>query len=1632
MTAFPGFSITGTIRDSNSITIYRGRRIKDGLPVILKSYPEKCPSSERIKRCSREYERLRGLDSPFILNLQDLFNFEGHTVVVFEDFGGRSLRELMKGEKFDTRRFLRLSRGIAEALDAIHQANLVHMALNPENIMVLPKTDQIKLSDFGLSIRLDIETPGVTGRNLFMTDPLYISPEQTGRIHLPLDQRSDLYSLGIVMFEMSAGRPPFKGGGPWEIAWNHLAQPAPLHELYSNTPKQVSHIIRKLLAKDPEDRYRSAAALKKDLDTCLNLLLKTGELPEFSLQKRRLTERFQLSGKLYGRVKELKVLKEVYEDVRSGAGRLMLVAGYAGIGKTSLVNEIQKTVIENGGRFVSGKYEQLQKNIPYTGLLQALTRLLVELYCAGEAELNLRLTRIREALGPNSGVMTEFLPEFENILGPQPPPVKTGPIETRNRFHDVFTRFIHQFCRSEQPLVLFLDDLQWVDQATLNLIEALLTHPETGHLLVLGAYRDNEVDSNHILAKSYRQMKSRGARVDRLDLGPLGLPDVIDLIHDSLTADPRTTDDLAEFAFGKTGGNPFFLTQLLKSLHLEGILHFDRKHLRWDWSPVKAQTLDLSDDILDFLSTKLGHLPQDTQRALALAACIGFDFDLSHLSFISDQSLTQAYNHLFTAVRAGLILPRSELEPSDPDAPHSPLIVFQYRFLHDRIEQAAYEAMDHSERQAVHLAIGRRMLETLNDEEHRDRIFELADHLNKGRERITDDTEKTTLARVNLQAAQKAIGALAFDAAAAYLDVAGEALPPDAWQNDYPLAFRLYRESAAVACLNNRFPQSQNLIDICLAQAESIPDKVEIYALAIFKYFMEGDNASVLSTGKKALNLFDIEIPNEITPALLEKEQIEVMNLIGNRDIASLVDLPLNTDPKWDSAFVIINALGKILLGIDPNFFSWLSLYGLKLPLRHGHIKDAITIFAVNGNMQIARGNIDFGYELGLLSIELSSIFNNLSQKTFIFNIFACYVQPWKRHIRESRFYLEECCKTGQMVGEYFYVGSSLANIVINELIQGRKPDDVHIRLQQYLDFEKRIRIPYLRHLGSLLKMITDDLSGLSPAPSNFDPEFSDEKTLLQSCKNQQKDYALALYHVLKSMMLYIHGQPASSLESLRESDQYLPFLSRHIFAAEQAFYYALSLAALYPDASPEDRKQYMEKMQDCRGKLGFWAGHCPENFSCRHFLVEAEIARITGRELEAADSYEKAIAAAIENEFTQVEALANERAGRFWLARGNDRIAGMYLNEAHGGWHRWGAKHKIELFEKEFLDYFLPGVEAGRPALDQVPVESDGLSSNPEPWDKTTITEAVRIVSGETDMDRLTGNLIKMLVRYSGAQKGWLIVRNGDGFVIRAREEAGRPEPDSTLPQSVDDCRDVCRAVVHYVARSRTPVVLGDAVREGDFVHDDYVIKNRVRSVLGLPVINQGLLMGVLYLENNLLPDVFTPDRLETIQILAPLFALSLDNQELRTRVDKQSQSLEEANAALKVLLAERDRDRGEQEKNLLATLRQIVLPYTEKLKSTNLTAEQTTHLDIIESNLLNLAASFARHLSSPEFGLTPMEMQVAELIKNGRTSDEIADLLHVSSGTVSFHRTNIRTKLGLIGKRVNLRSYLISLTSE
>ncbi len=1294
-----GFQITDKLHETRRSVAYRAIRTADHCRVVLKMLNSQYPSPRELARYRQEYDLIRSLSIPGVVQALALEKLGNTMVIVLEDFGGSSLSQCFEQQRPTIEQLLDVAIQTTAALGQIHQHGIIHKDLNPSNIVWNARSGQLKIIDFGIATQLSSESPALKDPGLLEGTLLYVSPEQTGRMNRRLDYRSDFYSLGVTLYELLTGQLPFDRADALELIHCHIAaQPRSPAHLRDDVPPILSEIILKLLAKTAEDRYQSAAGLEADLQTCLALVRAGQESTLFPLARKDFSERFAVPQKLYGRVAETGALLGAFERVAQGQSECVLVAGYSGIGKSSLVRELYRPITRRNAFFVSGKFDLLQRTTPYSAFAAACAELVKQLLTRSKDELLRWQAELLAALGPNGRLLIDLVPALALVTGPQPPVEELGPTEAQNRMLLALSGFLRVFCKPAHPLVMFLDDLQWIDSATLRLLEPMMTGEDTSHFLFIGAYRDSEVDAAHPLASVLQRLIDQGVAVDTIQLHPLHLDDMAQLLADTLHLAPAAVRPLAELVLRRTGGNPFFINQLLETLHEENLLRFDPARPGWHWDLAGIEAVPVTDSVVDLLSPKLRRFPPETQALLHLAACIGNRFDLATIAIVTDRAPAEIAGALMAAVREGYILPAAEPEVIEAEAQEPQLVVHEYRFAHDRVQQAAYALIPAEERTALHLQIGHRLLTRLSPAQREQRLFEVVDHLDLGRSLLAtlsgeQAVTPVELARLNLAAGTRAREATAYAAAARYLAI-GLELAGDAWDDHHELALSLHIEGATVEYCHGDYARSQLLIDAALGKVTSGVVKARLYRMLIVQYTTLGRFEEGLRAAREALRLLGQPVPEaHDLEAALQEELARHQQLLGDRPIESLVDAPGIVDDTCETTLEILSALAAMAYLYDAAMHCFISLRSVNLMLEHGQSAAGVMGYAGYATVLGYRfGDYRRAYRFGVVALGLADRFHSATAKCRAGAALSGAVMPWVRPLEEVYRVATDSIEAGLQAGELQFAAFNLVSLQLFHFHHDMSLARVIEGASAGFRFSKRNYNAMAASAFEALHIVAAHLSddhGHDVASMEADAAF------VARCRQEFSVLSLGLYYVAKCQALYLDQEYERALEAAIEAEKLRDYLRGLISVPIVELYHALCLIALRPRRSPAQQEEDWRRVEAHQARLASCADSCPETFRHKHLIIGAEVARVQGDPLGAMDRYLEAIEAAEQSGFRQDVALASELAARFFLARGQTRYAMFHLREAHYSYALWGAQRKTAMLEAQHPE--LPGATAGR-----------------------------------------------------------------------------------------------------------------------------------------------------------------------------------------------------------------------------------------------------------------------------------------------------------------------------------------------
>ncbi len=1650
MVTLPGYKLTQEIHVGVNTVIYRGHRELETQIVIIKLLQSKYPTLKESARFKHEYEINNLLDFDGIVKNYRLETLHNCLALIVEYFGGESLKNYITERKLELIEFLKIAVQLAKILKHIHEKNIIHKDIKPSHIIFNPETETVKITDFAIASRLSRENHKISTGNMLEGTLAYMSPEQTGRMNRSIDYRTDFYSLGVTFYEILTGTLPFTSTDPMELVHCHIAKtPVPPQELNPEVPLAVSDIVMKLLAKTAEERYQSALGLKADLETCLSQLEVSGQISNFIPGQQDLSGQLLIPQKLYGREAEVATLMATFERIsqppltksvsekslflrrctfappksplkrgtlrkfsplkkggwggsdtsqtpsKGGQGgvEMILVAGYSGIGKSALVQEIHKPIVRQRGYFISGKFDQFKRDIPYSSIIQAFQELIRQLLTESAQKVADWKSKLLKAFGSNGLVITEVIPEVELIIDPQPPVPQLGQAEAQNRFNRVFQKFIQVFTQKEHPLVLFLDDLQWTDSASLKFIQLLMTEPDSQYLLLIGAYRDNEVSATHPLMLTLEKIQETGAKLTTITLRPLDIGNVSQLVGDTLNSEASKAYPLAELVFNKTQGNPFFLTQLLKSLYQEKLLSFDFtpppavpsltkgrtegvKRDRgskggWQWDIEQLQGIDITDNVVELMVSQIQKLEPTTQNVLKLAACIGNKFTLDVLAIVNEKSLSETAAELWESLEAGLVLPRNNSykiplvfdseEMSNWEASGS--VSIAYKFLHDRVQQAAYSLIPDSQKKQTHLKIGELLLKHTPETEIEESIFEVVNHLNIGAEFITQQSQKDVLIKLNLIAGQKAKSATAYVAATEYFYVGLGLLRSASWQSQYDLTLNLHIAAIEAEYFNTNYQKAKALIDIAIKQAKTILEQSIIYDKKIKYYTSQGDFKSAIDTGIEALDILGTPLKTDPENIKILSEQLRAELVFETSQIAELLNLPVMVDAVKMAAIKTLITLIPPVYFRRPDLLLPVILTMVSLSVKYGNAAPSAYGYCLYGLLLCgALGDINSGYEFGRLSLKVLEQFEPDPIKCQVFKVFASHIQPWKEPLRAAMENFLTAIQTGLETGNSEYIAYGCAEYCMYLFFTGENIQTVEQKYVHYVDLLEKLKQEFGIFYIKVGRQAALNLVG-NGAPCYLTGDSFDEETMLP--KMVKADYKMPLFcfYLFKLILTYLFKDYEAAVANADLAATLLEGVVGTLYVAQHNFYHSLALLGQYPTLSASEQEQALLKVATNQESLQNWAFHAPCNFEHKYKLIEAEKARVLGQIVEAMEYYDQAIQGARNAGYTQEEALANELAAEFYLTLGRQKLAQMYLTDAYSGYIQWGAVVKVKKLETRYPQL-----------LDKAsvtnPIRIQATSTHGDSLDLTTVVKASQALAGEIVLSKLIDKLIKIVIENAGARTGFLILEKSGNLVIEA---VGSVDRDVVFLQStpVEASQELPLSLINYVTRTKSDVVLSDATAEGIFTADPYIAKNQPKSLLCMPIIHQGTLTGLLYLENNLTTAAFTPDRLEVLKIISSQAAISLKNARLYTNLESANHQLEDYSRTLEVKVEERTQEL--QEKNVCL---QQEISASEAAARHRLIAE--TALRQSEARLAE--AQRVAHVGNWEFDLVTSEISWSE----------------------------------------------------
>lgn len=1531
MIHIPCYNVEKKIYEGKKTIIYSGIRLSDGIPVLLKLLYAEYPNLYDVEKLKAEYKLSKKIHSNNVVKIYSIENYEKTPVLILEDFGGESLHKILNTfKKFNLMDFLEIAIKLSQALIDIYNSNIIHKAINPNNIIINIENGIVKLTDFGTSSFFSKEVNTMNRMTELENSLDYISPEQTGRMNRVIDYRTDFYSLGILFYKMLIGFLPFQAKDKLGIIHCHLAvKPMSPYEIDPQIPKAISDIVMKLMEKMPENRYQSAMGLKFDLQKCVDALKKTGSIVNFQIGQRDISDTFKIPDKLYGREKEIKELKSAFQRIGTNLKEAIMITGYSGSGKSQLVSKIRSSLKKQSGYFISGKFDQFEHDIPYSALVYSFRDLVHQILSENKERVEVWKKKLLDSLGSNGQIIINVIPEIERIIGKQPEVIEVSAEETKNRFFKVFKDFIRTFCELHHPLIIFLDDLQWADLPSLKLIEVLMSDSEIRNMLLIGTYRDNEVCEMHPLKLLLNNIQKKNVTINTIFLRPLKLIYINQLVAETFHCDLKKSHSLAELSQQKTEGNPFFLSQFLYSLYKEQLIWFNREEWEWQWDLQGIQNAKITDNVVELITARISKFPKNTVEILKLAACIGSQFDLDTLSIICKETFRDTYDNLCDAIKEGIILPALNTHDSTDESGN--LIPNNYTFVHDRIQLAAYSLIEEKQRKEIHLIIGRLMLSYADWIKDQGSILDIVNQLNLGIELVHNPSERKQIAELELLAGKIAKKSTAYDAACKYLRIGINLIENNGWEKYYELTHSLYVEAAEIACLNGNFEIVEQYAETALSNSKTVLDKVKLYEIKIISYTVQNKKLEVLDTALFVLKLLGMNFPKNpnMLNVLISLSKTKFM-LIGKHP-DSLFELPQMTNPFLSAALRIMVKMGMSTYMIAPNLFLLITLKAVRLYIKHGNLDSSSIGYAAYGMLLCCIGDIDSGYKFGKLSLKLLDKFTEKEYKAQTIVLFNTFINSWKMSAQSTLNEFARAYFIGLETGNINYACTSACLYSIYAYYSGENLVALERKMSEYREVIYNLKNNEALITQSIYQQSVLNLMGFSENTCYLKGKIYDEDKMIPMHLEAKDRGTLCNVYVNKSILSYIFGQYDKAVENSVMAEKYLDGVSGTLTVPVFYFYNSLIMLATFEQCSLFKKKQILYKVSVNQQKMKKWAQHAEMNFLHKFYLVKAEKAKVLGKVLKAIDLYEKAVKLASDNDYIQDQALANELAAKFFISIGNEKIAKVYMEEALYCYTLWGASAKINQLKKlypKILNFYRINGEC----IENVAVTLEKkTSASSAILDTATILKATHAISGEIILEELLKKLVYILLENSGAQKVYYLVKKERKYVIQAEGNVDENKIEVMKEIDFENTRSLPKKIIYYVERSKDNIILDDASVSEKYINDSYIADKRPKSIMCMPVLSKGILLGILYLENNLIEGVFTKERIEILNIISSQLAISLENATLYTNLEHSEKQLRKHHDQLEELVEERT-----------AKLRQEIL---ERKKAQKLLEEMATH---------------------------------------------------------------------------------------
>ncbi len=1506
MISLPGYILKDKIHSGEKSIICRGTKAGSLRPVVIKILNNEYPGSEELNAFRTEYEVLEKIRGKFIIQAIGLEKYANSLAIIFEDIGAEAVSKLLKeGRLSSLEKKLQIMILTAEGLEEIHSGQAVHKDVKPQNMIFNPDTSEFKFIDFGSLSFISRQSSFVPLNSSLEGTLPYVSPEQTGRMNRSVDYRSDYYSLGITYYQILTGTLPFVYTDPMEMIYAHIARLPAAPYQKNGVPQILSEIVMKLLEKNPEDRYQSAEGLLYDLKKCRDVLAETGEAGLrkllFHPAENDRSGRFQIPEKLYGREKEIYQIIRQFRKSTEGSAELLLISGRSGIGKSALVNEINKPITEYKGYFASGKYDQYKRSIPYWAFSQVFQSLIGQILTGSPESVEDWRDRLGRALTHNGKIITDVIPELENLIGEQPDVPDLPPAESENRFNSVFQNFIKAFCTEKNPVSIFLDDMQWADMPSLKMIQNLFSDKDIKYFFLMMSFRDNEVLPSDPFSVMIEDLKKNGSSIGSIQLEPLILDDVRILVEDTL-GQKENVREIAAVLTDKTKGNPFFVNELFRSLYERDLIFF--RSGRWNWDSAKIHTVHISENVIDLMIAKIQELPDTQIRILKIAACVGDSFSadvLSEILSLNSDSLkeyiTELSNDGFFSVGGNTA-----------------------RFVHDKIREAVYTLISEEERSINHYNIGNTYLRMVSDSEADEMLFTILSQLNQGASYVKTPDEIQKLLILNITAGKKSLASAAYEAGLNFFRTAEKYISSDIWSKDYSFSLDFYVSLAKAEYLSRQYEDAEKTFRSVLRNAVNINDKIPIYEMMSSMYVSQNRILEALEILKQALKSLGMRLPKNPSELSPLPEIIKFKLQFRKKKINDLEKLPLMDDESAVAVMHLLNA------GIAPSFISQPNLFPVivmkmaNLSLNKGNYYLSPFAYCAFGLIQgSGLGDFAAGYDFGKMSLALLGVIGGKTSMIACRTnfLFATMISHWRDHAKAGRSFFHESIQSGQMSGDFLYASYSVNHLNFQNLLMRSNLSDVLNGFQKYDSVMLRLN-QYDSHLMyKMNEQFTKNLSGLNGDILELKGDRFNEENVLPELIQAKNSSVLYVYYLNKAVLQFLFGEMEKAVFYSSEAKLYEGGVFGMMFIPEQVFFDSLISFRMIQkmNRSSSGTRQYLKRIKKNAARIKKWAENCEANYGHKYYIISGLIFETDGREAQAAECYQKAVRLAADNEYFLEEALANEFLADYWNRQNREGYLKYHITEAHYAYKKWGCVSKMERLEKQYP--FLRNKTQISSVSDTETFSSSSsakITSSSDFLDLSTVIKASQAISGEIQLGRLLERMMRILIENAGAERGFFILKKKENWYIEAEGTADKDEIRILHSIPLDGSESLSVRIVHYVIRTKTVLLLHNAEKKGLFSGDEYIKKGKIKSVLCYPIINQRNLRGIVYLENNLTSDAFTPDRVEILKLLAAQIAVSVENSllyaNLEEKVEERTRDLNSALTEVSVLKIQQDGD--------------------------------------------------------------------------------------------------------------------------